>query len=127
MPHYSVPITLADGRPRRLRYDWNALEALEETAGITIDSLKDIMSDPRQRLRNIRHIMWAGLLHEDETLTPKAVGAIMTPLSEMAEWVERITTAFRLAFGDAAGDQKNPEAPAPETTAPAAAGTGDAT
>jgi hypothetical protein len=107
MSDYSVPITLGDGKPRQLRYDWNALEALEETAGISLDSLQRVMSDPKQRMRNLRLILWAGLIHEDETLTPKTVGQLMTPLTDAAEWGEKITIAFKAAFGEGDGEPKN--------------------
>ena len=114
MPDYAVPIELADGKPRRLRYDWNALEALEESAGIPLDSLQAVMSDPKLRMRTIRHILWAGLIHEDEALTPQATGRLMVPLSRMTDWVEAITRAFEVAFGTrSAGEPKNATAPEP--------------
>ena len=107
MPDYAVPITLGDGKERHLRYDWNALEALEETAGISLDSLQAVMSDPKQRMRNLRLVLWAGLIHEDETLTPKRVGQLMTPLSDASEWGEKITDAFKAAFDTDDGEPKN--------------------
>lgn len=107
MPDYAVPITLGDGKERHLRYDWNALEALEETAGISLDSLQAVMSDPKQRMRNLRLVLWAGLIHEDETLTPKEVGRLLHPLTRAGEWGEKITVAFRAAFDSESGEPKN--------------------
>jgi hypothetical protein len=42
MPRESVPLTLADGKAHSLRYDFNALVALEDV-GLPIDKLGDIM------------------------------------------------------------------------------------
>jgi hypothetical protein len=47
--------------------------------------------------------LWAGLLHEDETLTEKRVGGMVT-LSNMSEIMDKITSALTEAMPDA-GDE----------------------
>lgn len=104
MPGYSVPITLADGKERHLRYDFNALIAIEETLGIPIDSLESVLTGPMRKLSMIRGILWAGLVHEDKALTQEDVGALLD-LSNM----EKMATAIVAAVGDSLSGDGEPK------------------
>jgi len=70
---------LLGGKPRRLRYDFNALADVEERAGVGIGAL---LSSERMGLNTIRLLLWAGLKHEDRSLTPEKVGDILQSLME---------------------------------------------
>lgn len=68
----TVPIQL--DRARNLKYDLNAYVVLQERHGIN-------MFEPTERAESpvmVRAILWAGLVHEDPTLTLERVG----------EWVD---------------------------------------
>lgn len=58
-------------RPRRLRYDLSALADIEEKLGV--DSIMQFFEQPLN-FRTIRTVVWAGLVHEDATLTETQVG-----------------------------------------------------
>jgi len=64
-----IPITL--DKDRTLLYDFNAfidLEDLYEDVSVVFDKLQKF------NLRATRDMLWAGLRHEDESLTPRQVG-----------------------------------------------------
>jgi hypothetical protein len=92
----SVGIELG-GKRRALRYDFNALVALEEELKISIQDLGSLLGGS-VRLKDLRAILWAGLIHEDAALTPKSVGALIGSPKEMAELGKAIRTAIEAAF-----------------------------
>jgi hypothetical protein len=67
----SFPIDL--DRPRSLRFDFNALAAYEEATGESVMASSFAIDSARK----IRALLWAGLLHEDATLTVQDVGAMI--------------------------------------------------
>ena len=112
-----VPITLSDGKPRHLFYGYNALIALVDTLGIPLDGIPAAMSGPGM-LKGVRSVLWAGLIHEDEDLTPEAAGALLDgELYRIGEISALIAEAIGAAFGKPDGGPKNPETP--ETPVPA--------
>lgn len=70
---------LLGGKPKRLRYDFNALADLEDRAGVGIGVL---LSEQRVGLNTLRLLLWAGLKHEDRSLTPEKVGDTLQLLME---------------------------------------------
>jgi hypothetical protein len=66
--------TIELDKPRTLRYDLNALCAIEETTG---KPLAEAVSS--NTFSAMRVIIWAGLKHEDPALTVEAVGAMVDP------------------------------------------------
>jgi hypothetical protein len=92
----SVNIELG-GKRRALRYDLNALVALEEELKISIQDLGSLLGGS-VRLKDLRAILWAGLIHEDAALTPKSVGALISGPQEMAEIGKAIKAAIEAAF-----------------------------
>lgn len=87
------------GKTHRLRYDLNALAALEERLGLK--SLTDF-ENLEVRIGTIRTMLWAGLLHENPDLTEQEVGA-MVDGSNMNEVVEGVTRALVESFGKQSG------------------------
>lgn len=90
----SVPITL--DKERHLLYDVNALidlgdelginlltpEGWEELSGkkiVNAETGQETFEPVAPSFRRVRAIVWAGLRHEDETLTVRQVGAMLDP------------------------------------------------
>jgi hypothetical protein len=69
-----IPITL--DKPRTLYFDFNAFIELEEIYGDIKTALEGVEG---LKLRPVRDMIWAGLLHEDENLTRKQVGKMLHP------------------------------------------------
>lgn len=85
-------VTVELDRTRVLKYDLNALEAIEEKLGV---ELKD-MDKVKMGIKNIKAILWAGLIHEDEDLTERQVGA-MVDVTNLEEVQEKVSEAFSMA------------------------------
>ena len=95
MPSKPVPIVLADGKKRTLLFEFEAFLGLEQEFGITIEKMQeDLLAGGA--LRNMRALLWAGLLHEDESLTLKDVGKLI----EIKNF-EAISDALAKAFTEA--------------------------
>ena len=92
----SIPIELG-GKTRHLRFDFNAMVALEEELKISIMEIGTILSGA-VKLKDIRAILWAGLIHEDPALTPRDVGALIGGVNDLAMLGEKIRDAFEAAF-----------------------------
>jgi hypothetical protein len=113
VPKETVSITLKDGKPRHLRYDYNALCALEEEYGMAFDNLKelqDIIAKPGRNLRTFRFLLWAGLSHEDSALTVQQVGALID-LDRTGEIGQKLVEAIVIGLNVEPGEVKNSEAP----------------
>jgi hypothetical protein len=105
MTRRTVPITLPDGKPRSLRYGFNALAEIVDTLGIPLSDLQAAMSGPKA-LKAIRGILWAGLLHEDKSLTVEDVGDLLDG-ADLSVVAAAIAEAIAAAFGTASGEPKN--------------------
>lgn len=68
-----VPIEL--DKERNLAFDLNAFCALEEIYG---SQQKAVDALSKNSIKAIRAFLWAGLIHEDEALTEKQVGAMIS-------------------------------------------------
>ena len=69
-----VEITLSDGVKRTLKYDLNAMAELEELYGNVEETFTKLEGGS---FKAIRSVLWAGLLHEDQTLTEQQVGSLI--------------------------------------------------
>jgi len=99
----AVPLML--DHPRTLRFDLNAFAILEERFGNMEAAFHEMQ---RGSMKAARTLLWAGLLHEDESLTERQVGALVT-LGNIAEVMTRITEALNEATpqGDGAESVEN--------------------
>lgn len=97
----SVSITL--DKPRQLRYDLNAMAEIEERLGVGLDKLDQI----EMKAKTARLMLWAGLIHEDSSLTPEQVGA-MVDMGSLNE----VNVAIARALGEAGveGNSSGPKA-----------------
>jgi hypothetical protein len=70
------PVTIELGNKKwQLLYDLNAFAELEEMYGSVEKAMDEL---EKGTLKAIRAILWAGLVHQDETLTQKEVGKLIT-------------------------------------------------
>lgn len=81
------PIPIVLDKPRTIVFDLNSFAELEEKYG-DIQEVMDNMASGS--IKALRLLLWAGLIHEQETLTPKDVGRLITfgdvpALTEMIE------------------------------------------
>ncbi len=90
----SVPIVL--DKPRTLKFDLNAFIELEDLYGSIEDTLRE-MQEGKNKIKAIRAVLWAGLIHEDENLTPKQVGA-MIDLGKLEEVTNALMEAIEGAM-----------------------------
>jgi hypothetical protein len=58
---------------RKIFFDLNALGELEERLGVPLDELQNV----KLSIKNVRTLIWAGLIHEDEDLTEQYVGKLV--------------------------------------------------
>ena len=73
-------------KERNLIYDLNAFEELEEIYG-SLDGAFIAFGSDSHKMRNLKNFLFAGLVHEDATLTPKKVGKLISYNN-----VEEVTT-----------------------------------
>ena len=63
-------------KERNLIFDLNAFEELEEIYG-SLDAAFVAFGSGVHKMRNLKNFLFAGLAHEDATLTPKKVGKLI--------------------------------------------------
>lgn len=80
-------------KPRTLLFTMNSFVELEDMYGSFEEAMKQMQ---KGSVKAIRAVLWAGLIHEDPTLTPQKVGA-MIDLATLAS----ITDKLSEAIGDA--------------------------
>lgn len=96
-----IPITL--DKERSLLFDWNALAEAEEK--LNGESIFDVLQ--KKRVKDLRTLMWAALLHEDESLTEKEVGALLG-LQDMDQIATIITQAVSKSLPEAKNTKPRP-------------------
>lgn len=62
-------------KKRNLCYDMNAFAEIEEKFGSVQEGLEQLS---KQQFKAVRFLLWVGLIHEDETLTERQVGAMFS-------------------------------------------------
>lgn len=103
----NTPITLQDGVERHLRYDLNAMAELEDKYG-SVDAAFEKLD--QNSIKTLRFFLWAGLVHEDESLTEKQVGSLID-MSHLQEMTNALTQAFEGDMPESnKEEQENPNA-----------------
>lgn len=87
-------------KKRRLKFNMNALSELEDVLGKPVTQL----SDQSIGMKELRALLWAGLLHEDPELTLHMAGELVE-MENIQVISEKITEAMMLAFPQ--GEPKN--------------------
>ncbi len=88
-----TPVKLGD-KTYHLHYDLNAFAELEEIYG-SVETAMNTLAEGS--VKAIINVLWAGLIHENETLTQKEVGR-MFDLSQVKQIGELINTAINEAI-----------------------------
>lgn len=88
-------ITITLDKPRTLRYGMNALAKIEDITGKTLMSL-DLNN---VGIKDLLTIVYAGLCHEDKSLTLDAVGDLIDEYSDLNTIAEKVGDALTAAFG----------------------------
>ena len=91
----SIPITL--DKPRKLRFDFNAMALFQEATGISPLSMGAKMLEPK----NLRALLWACLKDDDPDITIEMVGREMGPAN-----IDMIEAKLGEAFGAAMPEVK---------------------
>lgn len=99
-----IPITL--DKPRNLVFDLNAFCELEDRFG---DINAAFQALENGSVKAIRTLLWVGLIHEDENLTEKQVGKLVT-FDNVQEIAEKINQAMSKSLPE----EKNSEPSPPE-------------
>jgi hypothetical protein len=90
-------IKLTLDKERTLMFDLNAFAELEEKYGSVDDALAAI---DKGSMKAIRTMLWAGLVHEDETLTERQVGAMLS-VSMLENMTAQLLAALEVARPEA--------------------------
>ena len=103
-----IPIEL--DKPRVLLFDLNAFAELEDKFG----SLDQAFQKMQQgSVKAPRTLLWAGLLHEDETLTERREGAMIS-MTNVETIMEQIIQALTVALPEDTDSSENVVAPDPQ-------------
>jgi hypothetical protein len=89
-----VPIIL--DKERHLVYDLNAYAELEDYFGSVEKALEEL---EKGKMKTLRAVLWAGLVHEDEALTIKDVGGLIDA-NNLQEVVEAIGNSLSVSLPD---------------------------
>lgn len=101
-----VPITL--DKERTMLIDWNAMYVIEEKIsarrGSVWISMQDLGDVTKLSIADMRTVIWGALVHEDEGLTEKQVGA-MVHMGNSSYVCDKLSEAFDQE------DEKDPDEP----------------
>lgn len=82
------PIVIVLDKPRNLVFDLNAFEVLEEIYE-DLDTAFKSFQDDKRKIKHIKNFLYAGLVHEDEDLSPELVGKMIgyTNLNDITDQI----------------------------------------
>jgi hypothetical protein len=105
-----VKITL--DKERTLRFDLNAMVAFEDATGKSL--MDGTFDSAMMSIRDLRAMLWACLLHEDDALTEKNVGSLIIP-DNMLDVAAKLNEAFEVAMPESEGKEAPPLAKTPQS------------
>lgn len=88
-----VKVTL--DKERTLKFDLNSMVAFEEATGKSL--MDETFDSEDMSTKDLRAMLWACLLPEDDTLTEKQVGSFLTP-DNMLEIISKLGETFDVAM-----------------------------
>jgi len=91
------------GKVYTLKYDLNSFVALEEEFNAEIEEVLNKMQNGS--VKALRALLWAGLIHQDESLTAKDVGK-MIDLASLEDIMKKVNTAVKAALPEPAGSEQ---------------------
>mgnify|MGYP000010430645 FL=1 len=81
-------------KPRKLVYDMNAFISLEDIYGTIEEALKALDG---KSIKAFRNFLWAGLVHEDDSLTVQKVGKLLS-LDNLEEVSTKLAQAIQTSL-----------------------------
>jgi len=105
-----VKITL--DKERTLKLDLNAMVAYEEATGSNL--LDGSFLSSGMSAKELRTMLWACLLHEDDTLTEQQVGSWVNP-ANLVDITSKLDEAFEVSLPKSEGEETGPLEKTPPT------------
>lgn len=100
-------------RPRELRFGHKAFKALKSQTGMTLLDIEKKLNAGDLDPELIEKMVYVGLRHEDETLTPEKVEDLLDRVPAYIDVVTAVAKAFVIGFaGTAEGNSGESEQPA---------------
>jgi len=93
-------VTVKLDKQRKLKYTFNALCELEEVMGRSLTTLQN----GEFKMKDLRALVWAGLLHESPELTLEEAGDLIDRAESIEEIATAVSQAMEVAFGGKKGD-----------------------
>lgn len=94
--------TIKLDKSRNLKYGMKALHLVEKTIGTKISGVDfDNLS-----MNDLAVFVWAGLFHEDTTLTPESVMDLIDEYSNIEVVLDAMTKALNESFGNSETGKK---------------------
>jgi hypothetical protein len=87
-----IPLQL--DKERVLKFTLNSFAELEDMYGSVDQAMKSLEGGS---MKAVRTLLWAGLIHEDPTLTPQTVGAMIT-MDDLETISASLITAMNLSM-----------------------------
>lgn len=94
-------VTIRLDKSRNLLFNFNAICELEEEIGRPITHLQD----SNIGFREIRALLWAGLRHEDPSLTIEDAGNLINEAESIQYVTETVVEALALGLGTKQGEE----------------------
>lgn len=101
-----IAVSVELDKPRTILFDLNAFAELEDVYGSMENTFAAMQAGS---MKAARTMLWAGLLHEDENLTPRQVGRLVT-MDNMESVLDAISRALLDAMPEDAADEQAQEA-----------------
>lgn len=92
-------VTIKLDKPRKLRYTINAMATLEDLTGKPFASFVAGFNDEGFSFKDLRALVWAGLIDEDPSLTPEDVGNLLDKAQDLTEVLAKVGEALETAVG----------------------------
>lgn len=86
-------------KPRKLRYTINAMATLEDLTGKPFASFVAGFNEESFSFKDLRALVWAGLIDEDPSLTPEDVGNLLDKTQDLTEVLMKVGEALQTALG----------------------------
>ena len=88
-------VTVKLDKQRKLKYTFNAFCELEEALGRPLASIKG----NEFKMKDLRALVWAGLLHESPGLTLEEVGDLIDKADSIEDVTDAVSRAIETALG----------------------------
>lgn len=91
-------------KERHILFDLNALCEIEDKYGDIYKAISSLSSQPK--MNDIRYMLYVGLCHEDDNLTDKKVGKLIT-LQNVTDVIEAVGKAMDMSLPDKKEESEN--------------------